>query len=385
MKSNNIYKKSLELHKKLNGKLEVLPKTAVTHNNLSMLYTPGVAEPCMQINKNKDKVYEYTWKNNTIAIVTDGTAVLGLGNIGPEAALPVMEGKALLFKEYGKINAVPICLNTTNAKKIIETVKLISPGFGGINLEDIAAPACFDIEKTLIKELSIPVFHDDQHGTAIVVFAGLINALKLAKKSLNKIKIVINGAGAAGIAIAKFLLDNSAKNIIICDSKGIIYKTRKEGMNRTKKEISKITNRENLKGDLADALINADVFIGVSAPNILTKAMLKNMNNNPILFTLANPEPEIKPELAKKYGVKIIATGRSDYPNQINNLLAFPGIFRGTLEAKAKKITFKMKQAAAFAIASMIPQKKLNYSNFIPSATDKKVHRRVANAVKKMA
>ncbi len=382
MKSNDYYTKSKSLHKKLKGKLEVKIKSKITKKNLPLLYTPGVAEPCRAIHKNNKLVYDYTWKNNTIAIITNGTAVLGLGNMGPEASLPVMEGKSILFKEFGNVNAIPIALDTENADKLIETVKLLAPSFGGINLEDIKAPECFYIEEKLIKELDIPVFHDDQHGTAIVVFAGLINALKLTNKKLEKIKIVINGAGAAGIAITKFLLKNKVKDIILCDSKGIIYKNRK-GMNAIKKEIANITNKKQIKGALKDAIKNADVFIGVSVANILNEEMIKSMNKNPILFTLANPDPEIKPELARKYGVKIIATGRSDYPNQINNLLAFPGIFRGTLDARAKKITFKMKQAAAYAIANMINKKKLSYDYFIPEATNRKIHQVVANAVKK--
>lgn len=372
---------SLKLHKQLQGKLEIKSKAKVTEKNLSILYTPGVSYPCIEINKTKKKVYDYTFKKNTIAIVTDGTAVLGLGDIGPEAALPVMEGKAILFKEFGDINAIPICLNTKSTSEIIKTIINISPGFGGINLEDISSPRCFEIEKKLIKYLNIPVFHDDQHGTAIVVYAGLLNALKLVCKKLENIKIVINGAGAAGIAIAKFLLDIHIKNIILCDSKGIIYKGRKMSMNPAKVMIADKTNKNNIKGDLIKAMKEADVFIGVSTGNILNKEAIQQMNPRPIIFALANPTPEITPEKARQYGVKVIATGRSDYPNQINNLLAFPGIFKGALQCGAKKITFKMKKAAAVAISRMVTKNKLSNSFFIPKATDKNVSRRVAHEV----
>lgn len=381
----NQYKQALQLHKKLLGKFEIKLKTPLNKKNLALLYTPGVAAPCLEIAKNKKLTPRYTMKSNTIAIVTDGTAVLGLGDIGPEAALPVMEGKAILFKEFGDINAIPICLNTKDTNEIIKTVIYLEPGFGGINLEDISSPRCFEIEEKLNKILSIPVFHDDQHGTAIVVYAGLINALKLAQKKKETIKVVINGAGAAGIAVAKFLLDNQIKNIILCDRQGIIYKGRQLDMNIAKEKISLITNKNMFKGKLNEALINADVFIGLSSKNILTRDMINKMHKNAIIFALANPDPEILPSLAKKAGIKIIATGRSDYPNQVNNLLAFPGIFKGALAANGAKITFEMKKAAAETIAKMIPSNKLSYNYFIPNAINKLVAFKVANAVKKVA
>lgn len=376
-------KMAIKLHKELKGKLEIRSKSKINAHNLSLLYTPGVAAPCLEIAKDKSKVYDYTWKQNTIAIVTDGTAVLGLGDIGPEAALPVMEGKAILFKEFGGVNTIPICLNTKNSKEIIDIIIKIAPGFGGINLEDISAPRCFEIEEALIHTLDIPVFHDDQHGTAIVAYAGLINALKITKKNVSQVKIVINGAGAAGIAISKFLLFNGAKHILLCDREGIIYRGREENMNFAKEEISKITNQENRKGDLKEALKNADIFIGVSTKNILTAEMIKSMKNDPIIFALANPEPEILPDVAKKAGARIVATGRSDFPNQINNLLAFPGIFKGVLEIKAKRITMEMKKAASLAIADMVPKNKLSPHYIIPEATNKKVAEGVAYAVKR--
>ncbi len=379
----NRTKMAIKLHKELKGKLEIHSKSKINTNNLSLLYTPGVAAPCLEIAKDKSRVYDYTWKQNTIAIVTDGTAVLGLGDIGPEAALPVMEGKAILFKEFGGVNTIPICLNTKEAKEIINIIIKIAPGFGGINLEDISAPRCFEIEEALIKALDIPVFHDDQHGTAIVAYAGLINALKITKKNISQVKIVINGAGAAGIAISKFLLFNGAKHILLCDREGIIYRGREENMNFAKEEISKITNQERLNGDLKKALKNADIFIGVSTKNILTVEMIKSMKCDPIIFALANPDPEILPEVAKKAGAKIVATGRSDFPNQINNLLAFPGIFKGALEMKAKRITMEMKKAASLAIADMVPKNKLSTHYLIPEATNKKVADGVAHAVKK--
>lgn len=377
----NIKKRSLHLHKKLQGKLEMKNKQRITSDNLALLYTPGVSYACTEINHKSDRVYDYTWKKNTIAIVTDGTAVLGLGDIGPEAALPVMEGKAILFKEFGQVNAIPICLDTKNTQEIIDTVIRISPGFGGINLEDISAPRCFEIEKELIKKLNIPIFHDDQHGTAVVVYAGLINALKLVNKKKENCQVVINGAGAAGVAIAEFLMDNQFKNILLCDRQGIIYKGRKKRMNWIKEEIAKMTNKQKIKGDLIHALRKADIFIGVSKGNLLTQEMIKQMNPDPIIFALANPDPEILPEKAKKYGVNVIATGRSDFPNQINNLLAFPGIFQGALHAGATTISYKMKKAAAETIARMIPKNRLSYNYFIPKAINKDVSRRVAYAV----
>ncbi|MGC8976631.1 MAG: NAD(P)-dependent malic enzyme [Candidatus Ratteibacteria bacterium] len=378
-------KEALKLHKKLKGKLEIKSKIRLkTKNDLSLAYTPGVAFPCLEIKKEKRKIYDYTWKGNTVAIVTDGSAVLGLGNIGPYAALPVMEGKAILFKEFGKVDAIPICLETQDVEEIIDIVKKISPSFGGINLEDISAPRCFIIEKKLSEELDIPVFHDDQDGTAIVVLAALINALKLVGKKIEDVKIVINGAGAAGIAITKILYNCGSRKIILCDREGIIYKGRKENMNFAKEEITKYL-LDCKKGSLKDAMEKADVFIGVSGPGLVTKEMIKSMNKNPIVFAMSNPIPEIMPEEAKKAGAYIVGTGRSDFPNQINNLLAFPGIFRGTFDAKAKKITKEMKLSASLAIANYIPENKLSPDYIIPSALDKNVARQVAKAVKKAA
>lgn len=378
MDQNKIFK----LHKR--GKMEIKPTVPLkTKTDLSIAYTPGVAEVCMEIKNAPYSCYDYTIKNNSVAIVTDGSAVLGLGDIGPAAALPVMEGKAILFKEFGNVDAYPICLNTKNPKKIIETVFHISPGFGGINLEDISSPRCFLIEKKLKKKLDIPVFHDDQHGTAIVVLAALINALKISEKKISDVKIVINGAGAAGIAITKFLYNYGAKRIILCDKLGIIYNGRKQRMNFAKKEITKYVLKDIKQGFLKDALEKADVFIGVSGPNIVTKEMIKSMDKNPIIFAMANPVPEIMPDEAKMAGAFIVGTGRSDFPNQINNLLVFPGIFRGALDIRAKKITEKMKIEAAKAIAKIIPEKNLNPDNIIPSPLNKKVAKNVAEAVKK--
>lgn len=379
----DIRSRALAVHRKLCGKLEIKSKTRVDKKSLSVLYTPGVAYPCLEIKKDKKKAFGLTMKKNTIAIVTDGTAVLGLGNIGPEAALPVMEGKAILFKEFGGVNAIPLCLATTDVEEIVRTVRLIAPGVGGINLEDISAPRCFEIEERLIQCLDIPVFHDDQHGTAVVAYAGLINALKLARKRIEQVRIVINGAGAAGIAVTRLLLLNRARDITLCDTEGMIYEGRPENMNRAKKEISRLTNCRKLKGGLKEALRNADVFIGVSVKNIVTAGMVKSMNPDPVIFALANPDPEILPSLAGSAGARIIATGRSDFPNQINNLLAFPGIFKGVLECGARRITSKMKTNAARAIASLVPERKLSYDYFIPDATDKKVAGIVAHAVKK--
>jgi malate dehydrogenase (oxaloacetate-decarboxylating) len=381
----DLKKEAIKFHKKAKGKLEIKPKVPLkTKKDLSVAYTPGVAVPCLEIAKEKNKIYDYTWKGNTVAVVTDGSAVLGLGNIGPYAALPVMEGKAILFKEFGEVDAVPICLDTQDVEEIIDTVKKISPCFGGINLEDISAPRCFIIEQRLNKELDIPVFHDDQDGTAIVVLAALINALKLVNKKIENVKIVINGAGAAGIAITKMLYKAGARKIILCDRKGIIYKGRKENMNFAKEEIIQYL-LECKEGSLKDAMNHADVFIGVSGPGVLTKEMVKTMNKYAIVFAMSNPIPEIMPEEAKKAGAYIIGTGRSDFPNQINNLLAFPGIFRGTFDAKAKKITEKMKISASLAIANYIPENKLSPDYIIPSALDKNVAKSVAKAVKKSA
>ncbi|MFA7685979.1 MAG: malic enzyme-like NAD(P)-binding protein, partial [Candidatus Gracilibacteria bacterium] len=345
---------SLSVHKKFRGKLEIVSKVPLsTKRDLSLYYTPGVAEPCKDIYKDPKKVYDYTWKGNTIAVVTDGSAVLGLGNIGPEAALPVMEGKCVLFKKFGGINAIPICLGTQNTDEIVNIVKNIAPGLGGINLEDISAPRCFEIEERLKKELDIPVFHDDQHGTAIVCLAGLINALKVTKKDISKVKIVVSGAGAAGMAITKLLLKYGFKNFILQDSKGIIYKGR-EGLDDSKKAIAEVTNKGKRKGGLTEALVGADVFIGVSKPNLATAKMVKTMAKDPIIFAMSNPDPEITPTEAKKGGARVIATGRSDYPNQINNVLVFPGIFKGALEARSSKISDEMKIAAAISIAKLV-------------------------------
>jgi len=371
---------SLNLHKKYPGKLEVASKFPLRERkDLTLSYTPGVAFACLEIAADKEKVYEYTSKPRTIAVITDGSAVLGLGNIGPEASLPVMEGKAQLFKEFGGVDAFPIALKTQDTEEIISIVKNISPMFGGINLEDISAPRCFEIEERLINELNIPVFHDDQHGTAIVVLAGLINALKLAGKQKESVKIVISGAGAAGIAVTKILLAYGFKNIILLDSRGIIYEGRKEGMNRAKDEIAKLTNREKAEGGLDIAVREAGIFIGVSQPNILTKEMVRTMAENPIIFAMANPVPEIMPDAAREAGAKLIATGRSDFPNQVNNVLAFPGLFRGVLGAKIKKITMEMKIAAAQALADYVKDPKPEY--FIPSPFDEGLSDAVAKAV----
>ncbi|OLS01678.1 NAD(P)-dependent malic enzyme [Tissierella creatinophila] len=376
---------SLEMHEKNKGKIEVASKVKIdTRDDLSIAYTPGVAEPCKRIYDNKDDVYKYTSKGNLIAVVTDGSAVLGLGNIGPEASMPVMEGKAILFKEFGDVDAVPICLNTGDVDEIVETIKRISPTFGGINLEDISAPRCFLIEKRLKEELNIPVFHDDQHGTAVVVSAGLINALKVVGKKLEDVKIVVNGSGAAGGAIVRMLLCLGVKNVIMCDSNGIIYKGSTTN-NWVKEELASLTNKENLRGSLKDAMIGADVFIGVSIGGVVSKEMVRSMNKESIIFAMANPTPEIFPEDAKEAGAKIIGTGRSDYPNQINNVLAFPGIFRGTLDARARDINNKMNIAAAYAIANMVGEKDLSPEFIIPDALNKEVSKKVAEAVRQEA
>ncbi len=372
---------ALKLHEKWQGKYQIsLKSPLITKEDLAIAYTPGVAEPCKAISKNEKLAYKYTSKANTIAIITDGSAVLGLGDIGPTAGLPVMEGKAILFKQFGDVNAIPICLATKDVDEIIKTVKYLAPAFGGINLEDISGPRCFEIEQRLINELSIPVFHDDQHGTAIVVLAGLINALKIVKKEPKKIKIVINGAGAAGIAITKLLLLAGFVDIIICDTKGIINSDRTD-LSPIKKEIAEITNKNNLNGNLATALINSDVFIGVSAPNIVNEQMVKSMNKSAIIFAMSNPIPEIMPDLAKKAGARIIGTGRSDFPNQINNVLAFPGIFKGVLKCQAPKITEEMKLASAKAIADIISPTELNEDYIIPNVFDADVAEKVALAI----
>ena len=368
------------------GKLEIKSKVQVQNaEDLSLAYSPGVAEPCKAIYDKPETVYDYTMKGNMVAVVTDGTAVLGLGNIGPEAALPVMEGKAVLFKSFAGVDAFPICLGTTDVDKIVETVKLLEPTFGGVNLEDIAAPNCFIIEERLKKETNIPVFHDDQHGTAIVTVAGLVNALKLNGKKMNEIKVVSNGAGAAGIAIIKLLYSYGVRDIIMCDTKGAIYEGRPKGMNSIKDEVSKFTNRENKKGSLGEVLKGADVFIGVSVAGALTAEMIRGMNTDPIIFAMANPNPEIMPDEAIAAGAKVVGTGRSDFPNQVNNVLAFPGIFRGALDVRATHINEKMKVAAVNAIADLITDGELNVNYVIPGPFDPRVAPAVAAAVAKAA
>jgi len=377
----DIYLRALKLHQRIRGKLEICSRVPLKDKeNLSLAYTPGVAEPCRRISQDPESVYTYTRKWNTVAVITDGSAVLGLGDIGAAAALPVMEGKAILFKEFAGIDAIPICIDSQKVEDIVNTVVLISPGLGGINLEDISSPRCFQIEEALKKQLKIPVFHDDQHGTAVVVLAGLINALKLVGKKLSQVRIVVNGAGAAGIAIVRFLHNAGARKLILCDRQGIIYQGRRCHMNPAKKSITPFLLDVG-KGSLADALNGADVFIGVSAPNLVTRQMVARMNKNSIVFAMSNPVPEIMPEEAKKAGAFVTGTGRSDLPNQINNLLAFPGIFRGALDARAGAITEEMKKAASYAIASCVPENRLSPDFIIPSALDKKVARKVAKAV----
>jgi malate dehydrogenase (oxaloacetate-decarboxylating) len=377
---------ALKLHRDNRGKLEVTSKVEVKDQaGLSLAYTPGVAEPCKEIHKDPEKVYEYTAKGNMVAVVSDGTAVLGLGNIGAPASLPVMEGKAVLFKSFAGVDAFPICLNTADADKIVEIVSMMEPSFGGINLEDIAAPACFEIERRLKEKVSIPVFHDDQHGTAIIVLAALINAIKIVGKKLESLVVAMNGSGAAGVAIAKILLSAGVKDVIMCDRNGIIHKNRTEGMNWAKEEMAQVTNKGNKTGTLADAMVGADVFIGVSTANIVTEEMIKSMNKDPIVFAMANPVPEIDPDLAKKAGARIVGTGRSDYPNQINNVLAFPGIFRGALDVRATDINEEMKLAAAYALSGIIPESELKEDYIIPKAFDPRVAPAVAKAVAKAA
>ena len=379
-----VNEEALKAHEEWNGKLSTEAKAKVdSREALAIAYTPGVAEPCRKIADDKELVYKYTWKANTIAVVSDGSAVLGLGNIGPEAAMPVMEGKAVLFKEFGGVNAVPICLDTQDTEEIIKAVKWMAPGFGGINLEDISAPRCFEIEERLKAELNIPVFHDDQHGTAIVVLAASINAMKVTGKKKEDCKIVVNGAGAAGVAISKLLLKYGFGSITLCDSRGIVSADRTD-LNSTKKEMLKITNPENRSGKLADALVGTDIFVGVSAPGVLTQEMIKTMNPDPIIFAMANPTPEIMPDEAKAAGARIVGTGRSDFPNQINNVVAFPGIFRGALEARAPQITEEMKLAAAEAIAAAVPADKLCEEYIMPEAFDPNVRDMVADAVKRL-
>lgn len=377
---------ALEMHRENQGKLEITPNVKVTNKQqLSLAYSPGVAEPCKEIHEDSRKVYEYTIKGNTVAVVTDGTAVLGLGNIGAEASIPVMEGKAALFKSFAGINGVPIALDTTDTQEIIKTVKLIAPNYGGINLEDISAPRCFEIEETLKKETNIPIFHDDQHGTAIVTMAGLINALKIVDKELTDIKVVLNGAGAAGIAIVKLLHAYGVNNMIMCDSKGAIYSGRNFGMNDTKTYVAKWTNKDKVEGSIEEVIKDADVFIGVSVADILTQDMVKTMADDPIIFAMANPNPEINPNEAKQAGAKVVGTGRSDFPNQINNVLAFPGLFRGALDVEATHINEDMKKAAVEAIVHLIDENELHPDYCIPGPFDKRVAPSVAKNVAKAA
>jgi len=377
----NYYKRALELHKNKKGKLEIISKVPLkSKDDLSIAYTPGVAEPCRKTFKTSAHAYKYTIKGNSVAVVTNGTAVLGLGNIGAQASLPVMEGKCILFKKFANIDAYPICIDSQNIEEVIRTVKLISPGFGGINLEDIKAPDCFEIEERLKKELDIPVFHDDQHGTAIVTLAALINSLKIVNKKIKDIKIIINGAGAAGIAITKLLIKYGARDIVLLDSQGAIYKGRK-GLTPIKKQMSQITNQKKLKGRIEDVIEGSDVFIGISVGNILKKQCVKTMNQDAIIFAMANPVPEIMPNEAKKAGAAIVATGRSDFDNQINNVLAFPGVFRGLLDTRSKHVTDKMKIAAAEALASLV--KKPNPNKIVPSVFEKKIVEKIAKSIKK--
>ena len=376
--------KALQMHEQWNGKLETAAKAHVnSREDLAIAYTPGVAEPCKVIAKDPEAAYKYTIKSNTVAVVSDGSAVLGLGNIGALAAMPVMEGKAVLFKEFGGVNAVPICLDTQDTEEIIRTVVNIAPAFGGINLEDISAPRCFEIETRLKELLDIPVFHDDQHGTAIVVLAGIINALKVTKKEKETCRVVVNGAGSAGVAITKLLLNYGFKDITMCDINGIISKD-SENLNWMQKEMAKVTNLKNASGTLADALKGADIFVGVSAPGIVTKDMVASMNKDAILFAMANPVPEIMPDLAKAAGAKVVGTGRSDFPNQVNNVVAFPGIFKGALEGRASQITEEMKLAAAKAIAGLVPDEELSEDNILPQAFDPCVAETVSRAIKEL-
>lgn len=374
--------KALLMHEKWNGKLEVVSKAPVkSREDLAIAYTPGVAEPCKAIAADREAAYQYTMKSNTVAVVSDGSAVLGLGNIGPYAAMPVMEGKAALFKEFGGVNAVPICLDTQDTEEIIKAITWLAPGFGGINLEDISAPRCFEIEERLKAALDIPVFHDDQHGTAIVVLAGIINALKVVGKQKEDCKVVVNGAGSAGVAITKLLLTYGFPYVVMCDKVGIVSKSA-EGLNWMQQKMTEVTNPKDETGTLADALRGADIFVGVSAPNIVTPEMVASMNHDAILFAMANPIPEIMPDAAKAAGARVVGTGRSDFPNQVNNVVAFPGIFKGALEGRATQITEEMKLAAAKAIAGLVPDEALNEDNIMPEAFDPKVADLVAEAVK---
>ena len=374
--------KALQLHEEWNGKFETTPKMDIaTREDLALAYTPGVAEPCKVIAKDKEAAYKYTIKANTVAVVSDGSAVLGLGNIGAHAAMPVMEGKAVLFKSFGGVNAVPICLDTQDTEEIIKTVVNIAPAFGGINLEDISAPRCFEIESRLKELLDIPVFHDDQHGTAIVVLAGIINGLKVTGKTKEDCQVVVNGAGSAGVAITKLLLTYGFKHVTMCDKSGILSKG-SEGLNWMQESMMDVTNLEHKTGSLADALKGADIFVGVSAPNIVTPEMVQSMNKDAIIFAMATPVPEIMPDVAKAAGAKVVGTGRSDFPNQVNNVIAFPGIFKGALEGRATQITEEMKLAAALAIANLIPEDEVNDVNILPEAFDERVADVVSQAVK---
>lgn len=378
-------KESLRLHKQWKGKLDTVAKMKIeTKDDLSLAYTPGVAQPCLEIQKDINKVYEYTGRGNTVAVITDGTAVLGLGDIGPEAGMPVMEGKCVLFKEFGDINAIPLCIRSKDTDEIVRTIALLAGSFGGINLEDIAAPRCFEIERRLKELCDIPVFHDDQHGTAIVTAAALLNAVKLSKKTMGELNIVINGAGSAGMSIAKLLLDMGFGDVILCDTRGLLYEGRPR-LNETQQKIVGLTNKRRLSGKLADAMKGADVFIGVSAPNTVTKEMVQSMADKAIVFPMANPTPEIMPEAAKEAGAYIVGTGRSDFPNQINNVLAFPGIFRGALDVRASDINEAMEIAAAKAIASLVSDDELNEEYIIPSALNKEVAKVIAKAVAQAA
>ena len=381
----DIRKESLKKHYEWNGKIEVVSRVSISNSeDLSLAYTPGVAEPCLEIQKDYEKSFELTRRNNLVAVITDGTAVLGLGDIGPEAGMPVMEGKCALFKEFADVDAFPICVRSKDVDEIVNTIYLISGSFGGINLEDIAAPRCFEIEKKLKEKCDIPVFHDDQHGTAVIVAAGLLNALKIVGKNIETAKIVVNGAGSAGIAITKHLFNMGAKNITLCDINGIICEG-DDSLSEVHKYMSTITNREKKTGTLAYAMKGADVFIGVSAPNIVNEEMVKSMADKPVIFSMANPTPEIMPDVAKKAGAAVVGTGRSDFPNQINNVLAFPGIFRGALDCRASEIIEEMKVAASYAIASLVGDDELNPDYILPQAFDKRIGKAVAEAVKEAA
>ena len=381
----DIREESLKLHYDWNGKIEVISRVPINSSeDLALAYTPGVAEPCLEVQKDINKSYELTRRNNLVAVITDGTAVLGLGDIGPEAGMPVMEGKCALFKAFGDVDAFPLCIKSKDVDEIVNTVYLISGSFGGINLEDISAPRCFEIERKLKEKCDIPIFHDDQHGTAIIVAAGLLNALKITGKKIGEIKVVMNGAGAAGIAIAKHLMNMGVKNITMCDSKGIICKG-DERLNAVKREMAEITNLEHKEGKLADAMVGADVFLGISAAGCVSEEMVQSMNRDAIIFAMANPTPEIMPDLAKKAGAAVVGTGRSDFPNQINNVLAFPGIFRGALDCRASDINEEMKIAASYALASIIDDSELNADYILPHAFDPRVGKAVAEAVKKAA